>query len=621
MKTRSVFTIILALCAISPVQAQRDSIRLDEVVVTGTRARVSRDNLPSTISVVNRQEIEESGESALLSALTGQVPGLFITERGVLGFGVGSSGAGTITLRGVGGGTELLVLIDGHPQYMGVMGHHLPDAYVASNVERVEIIRGPASLLYGSNAMGGVINIITRGATREGWSEGASLAAGSYNTREIRGHGAGKAGRREIFFSLDHNHTDGHRDDKSARFDLANGYVKLSYRLSEHFRAWGDLNIAAYETKNPGTKTDPILDNVADILRGVASVTLESRFDKSHGAFTFFYNFGDHEIDDGYYPASPTPSSFLFRSRDHNYGFQLYQSVQPFRGTTISAGIDFKNFGGRAWDDFKNPAMPDNVNVDTSLYELAGYLVVQQTLFDKWTLNAGARVENNECFGVEWIPQAGVAYRPFRDGVFKASIAKGFRSPNIRDLFYKAGWAGANPDLQPESMMNYELSAGQSFRGGDLAVEVTAFISRGKNLIVKTGPPFESKNTGRFKHRGVELSARWDVLKNLRVQGNYSYLYMEEPVLYAPARQFNLSATYRAGKWRLSTGYQHASGLHNGAAGEESFGLWDARVAYHPAGWLGLFAKGDNLAGTRYQIIAGYPMPRATVTGGVNVTF
>ena len=136
-----------------------DTIQIKEVVVTGTPVKVTRDNVPMSVSVVNKTQIEESDESALLPVLNGRVPGLFVTERGITGFGVATGSAGQISIRGIGGNptTGVLMLIDGHPQFMGIMGHPLPDSYVASDVERVEVIRGPASILYGTNAMGGAV--------------------------------------------------------------------------------------------------------------------------------------------------------------------------------------------------------------------------------------------------------------------------------------------------------------------------------------------------------------------------------------------------------------------------------------------------------------------------------
>ena len=154
----------------------KDSVQLDEVVVTGSKVEISRKVVPISVSQISKQEIENTGNINVLTTLNTYVPGIFVTQRNVLGFGVSTGGSGGMTLRGIGGApnTEILVLIDGHPQYQGIFGHPLPDAYVASDVAKVEIIRGPGSFLYGSNAMGGVINIITRKNNKEGISGSVS---------------------------------------------------------------------------------------------------------------------------------------------------------------------------------------------------------------------------------------------------------------------------------------------------------------------------------------------------------------------------------------------------------------------------------------------------------------
>ena len=137
-------------------------INLQGVVISANKVQVNRNSVPLTISVIDRDQIEASSESALLPVLSQYVPGLFVTQKGITGFGVSEGAAGTVNIRGVGSGNKVLMLFDGQPQWAGVFGHSLPDTYVASDVERVEVIRGPGSLLYGSNAMGGVVNIITR---------------------------------------------------------------------------------------------------------------------------------------------------------------------------------------------------------------------------------------------------------------------------------------------------------------------------------------------------------------------------------------------------------------------------------------------------------------------------
>lgn len=126
-------------------------------VVTGTRNITDVRHLPFTVTSIDRQEIEQRHNTSLLPLLTEQVPGLFTTSRGILGYGVSDGAAGSISLRGMSGGSgRLMVLIDGHPQYMGLFGHPIADAYQSLLAERVEILRGPASVLYGSNAMGGI---------------------------------------------------------------------------------------------------------------------------------------------------------------------------------------------------------------------------------------------------------------------------------------------------------------------------------------------------------------------------------------------------------------------------------------------------------------------------------
>ncbi|MDR3236722.1 MAG: TonB-dependent receptor [Prevotellaceae bacterium] len=626
--TRNTLLLIPVLCLSAAAGRAQDTTavdgrRLNEVVVTANRTEVNRHNVPMIISVVGKEELRQSGESNILSALSQRVPGLFVTERNIAGFGVGSRGAGGMTLRGV-GGDRMLILIDGHPQYMGVMGHALADAYAVSNIEKVEVVRGPASILYGSNAMNGAINMITRRHDADGWSADASLMYGSYNTQKHAFSAGQKKGRFDAFVAVSQDRTDGNRAHSA--FSATNGYAKVGYRISNHFRAWADVNLASYGIEDPGADTELYVDCLAEILRGVASVTLENRYGSTDGAFKFFYNFGDHKINDGHKEGYPL-SLFYFRSNDHNYGVNWYQIFRPFRGNMVTAGVDFKNFGGRAWNDYIAPATPDVVETDTSLYEAAGYLLVQQMLFDRLTLNAGARFEHNQQFGNEWIPQAGLSYRPFRHTVLKAAASKGFRSPNMQELFYKAAWAGHNPELKPERMTNYEISVGQDFCDRRVSVELTGFISEGSNLIEADrshGYPPTNYNTGSFLNKGVEFTCYWQAFSNFTLQGNYAYLYMmDAPILYAPKHQAFLAASYRWQKWSFNANYKFVDDMYISTGSSEltdTYGLLDARISFRPTAWLDVFVKGNNLTGRDYQIVSGYPMPGTTVFGGINIS-
>ena len=165
-------------------QTLSEDMHLDQVVVTGTRVPVLQESLATPVTVVGRETIEQSGNNALLPVLSQEVPGLFVNSRGILGYGVSGGAAGNISMRGVTGADgRVLMLIDGHPQYAPIYGHPIADAYIAGDAERVEVSRGASSVLYGSNAMGGAINIITRRPQEDGNQAHLRAMAGSYGSQ------------------------------------------------------------------------------------------------------------------------------------------------------------------------------------------------------------------------------------------------------------------------------------------------------------------------------------------------------------------------------------------------------------------------------------------------------
>ena len=595
-------------------------INLKGVVVTANKIQVSRGSVPLSISVVERSEIEASSESALLPVLSERVPGLFVTEKGVTGFGVSEGAAGTVNVRGVGQGNKVLMLFDGQPQWAGVFGHALPDTYVASDVERVEVVRGPASLLYGSNAMGGVVNVITRKHDQPGRRTNGRLMFGSYNTQKYMLNNGYNVGNFSSYISLNHDRTDGHRPNSA--FHITNGFVKLGYRFNNHLNLTGDLSLAKFKNQNPGKVEQPIEDNIMHILRGTTSAALENQFDKTSGALRVFYTWGHHKINDGHnLDAAPKP--YLFYSDDHNAGFQLYQSFRVVPGGNYTVGVDYKNWGGHAWNDSIQGGQADLVK--KTVDEVAGYVVMQQDLFEKLTLNAGVRYEHNSVFGGEWVPQAGFAFRPFEGNAIKFSVSKGFRSPTIREMYM---FPPQNPDLKPERMWNYEVSVGQTLLDGNLSFEATAFYIDGSDLIQVTkvdGRP-KNVNVGTFTNKGIEFETRYRILPNLSLDMNYSYLHTSKPLLAAPAHKFFAGVSYAPGRFTFNVNVQSIFDLYVNTDNEmkEDYTLLNAKVAYRLGTrdkGMTFFVKGENLTATRYTINEGFPMPKATVMAGMDFTF
>jgi outer membrane cobalamin receptor len=578
---------------------------LQEVVVTGTPVQTSRNYVPSTVTVVTRSEIESSGESSLLKILNGRVPGLFVTEKGVAGYGVSSGAAGQITMRGVGGSptTGVLVLIDGNPQFMGIFGHPIADTYLASEAERVEVIRGPASMLYGSNAMGGVVNILTKKSQKKGFAGEALLKYCSFNTMDLSLSGSFSSRHWDLFASLNRNSTDGYRDHSA--FDLTNGYFKAKYYLDKHISVYTDLNLTRFNAKDPGPDTAGATTGYNfEIFRSTWSYFLDHRFDRFSGVMRAYRNYGVHDITDG------------FHSEDFNNGLSLNESIRLLDATTLTLGLDGCVYGGKATQTTTSTLL-----TDTTVVELGGYAFIRQTLFDRLTLHAGIRRQYHTTYGKEWIPTGGFAWEIRKDLTWKASFGKGFRSPTLRELFL---W-NHNSDLQPERIWNYETSFLKTFKTWNTNLEVTAYFLQGDNLIV-AGNMGKLYNSGKVNNKGLELAFGCEPLDKLGFQLIYSHVLMETPVYGTPRNHLFVNGTYQLGKFRLSSGLRWVEHLKTvtgsaDASAFQTYTLLNARVSWMLRPSLELSLTGDNLLNQTYETIRYYTMPGATLMGGIRYRF
>ena len=627
MKERNLTGGLLALLLLTAPAArgQEDSVRIarnlttDEVVVTGTRNETDIRHLPMTISVVDRKQLESNYQPSVLPTLTEQVPGLFTTSRGIMGYGVSTGAAGGMSLRGIGGSPTagLLVLIDGHPQYMGLMGHPIADAYQTMMTERVEVLRGPASVLYGSNAMGGVINIVTRQMKEEGAKTDIQAAYGSYNTLQTEVTNRLKHGRFSSIVTGSYNRSDGHRPDMD--FEQYGGYAKLGYDFNDRWKLWGDVNVTHFNASNPGTVAAPYIDNDSRITRGMASAALENHYRRTSGALSFFYNWGRHKINDGYHPGEE-PQTAHFNSKDRMMGISWYQSATLFEGNRITAGFDYQHFGGESW--YRALATGEKQpQVDKQLDELAGYVDFRQNIGNWLSLDAGLRVDHHSHTGTEWIPQGGLAFHLPRQAELKAMVSKGFRNPTIRELFMFS----KNPDLLPESLVSYELAYTQRLCDNSLTYGLNLYYINGKNIIQVDPAQRKNVNTGHIENWGAEATVAYRFNAHWQADANYSWLHMEHPVLAAPEHKLYVGANYQQGRWTAASGVQYIRGLYTsvtqGQEKQETFVLWNLNISYRLCNFASLFVKGENLLAQRYEINAGYPMPKATFMGGVHVNF
>lgn len=597
---------------------------IGEIVVTGTRNETDVRHLSQTVSVVNRTKIENAMQPSLLPVLTEQVPGLFVTSRGVMGYGVSGGAAGSISLRGLSGGSaRMMVMIDGHPQYAGIFGHPIADAYQSFLAEKVEVLRGPASVLYGSNAMGGVVNIVTRKMEHDGVNTDFHTGYGSYNTLETELTNRFRKKRLSTVFSASYNRTDGHRDDMG--FEQYGGYGKIGYDLTSNWNLRADINMTHFNASYPGPVSAPLSDGDQRITRGVTSLSLANQYEKTSGTVSFFCNWGNHWINDGYTPsAGEGPKDYRFQSHDNMMGISVYQSTQLFKGNRTTVGADWFKYGGRAWNEYIDGDKKGTTSglVDKHENELAAYIDFRQNLSEWLTANAGLRADHHSRIGTEWIPQAGLAFHLPRTIELKLSASKGFRYPILREMYM---FPPQNPDLKPESMWNYELAFSQSLSGGRFIYGVNLFYIDGKNLIVTllnpNGSGMLNQNSGEIINKGIEFQLAYRINRNWSVDANYSYLDMKNPVVAAPEHKLYAGASFSYGRWNVSTGFQYIGKLYTQTepVKTEDFVLWNLRASLRVNSWLEIWGRGENLLAQRYEINAGYPMPKATFMVGLNL--
>ncbi|MBD5278546.1 MAG: TonB-dependent receptor [Bacteroides sp.] len=601
--------------------APLDTVGLREVVVTAP-LKMNPELIPLNVTQVTSAQIEKSSESSLLPVLVAKVPGLFVTERGFAGYGVSGGSAGEVNIRGVGQSNKVLFMIDGQPQWAGVFGHSVADTYVANGVEKVEVVKGPSSLLYGSNAMGGSINIVTRTQTRDGLTGKARAMFGSYSTQKFALSSGYKKGKFSATLSGQLDRSNGNREGSA--FWLSNEFAQMKYAVSDRWSVAGMLDMTQSHANNPGTLQSPLENMWTDLFRGTGGVYVKNSYEKFDGGLQGYINWGRNKVDDGNSPGA-TPRDYLFNSTDYNMGVTAYETFYLWEANTLSAGIDFQHWGGHVWNTGKEDPSVRSSESRHHVNEIAGYAMMQQGFFgDVLNVNGGVRLQHGSTYGNVWVPQAGVIVKPGHGSEVKASFSKGFRSPNIRELYL---YPPANPELKPEYMLNYEVGYRQHLLDHNLMVGAAIFYIDGKNMIqtvMQDGRP-HNVNTGKFHNKGFELEAGYNIMSNLQAGASWSYLHTDSNNLYSPKNKLNAEVTYSPGRFSLTLEEMSIWGLKNGNpdGSTENYSLLGVRVAYTLGSDVPvtLSVKADNITDTRYQIIYGCPMPGATLMGGVEFKF
>lgn len=554
----------------------------------------------SSITIIDREEIEQSGASDVYELISGRVPGVFVDRRGIFNYGIGTGSAGTVSIRGLGGtpDTQVLVLIDGQPTKTGIFGHSIPDAYPLEDVERVEVLRGSHSLHYGDQAMGGVVNIITRRLRAEdGFSTRIVAGGGEHHTYKAGLQNSGMVGAFSYSASILRRETEGHRPNSA--FRGWNADLKAGYYISENWQAvlngWGvDLSV-----EDPGPVTAPHTDDTRDVLRGGGGLTLYNRYDNTGGAVTFFGQRGKHDFTgyDGW------------KSTDRTFGLIGYQSFELIEDNSLEVGGDIQQSGGHG----KNVA----IDKDFGRYFRAEggiYLDDQHIFWELLTLQAGVRLEMVEHSGPEWLPRFGARYQLTGSTVLHGQVSRGYRAPTIRDLYL---FPPSSLDLEPEEAWSSELGIRQNL-GSILSVDLTGYYIDAENLIVYRPP--EAVNTGGLVNKGIELATIFIPCDWFEMLVSYTYLDQNHRIDgLAPSVLKWINRLI----WR-DLSLQSTTSLVDDlrfSDRDEDYCVTDLRLSYSLNSLAVLTFRVNNIFNEGYEMVEGYPLPGRWLWGEVSVTF
>ncbi|MGW8302975.1 MAG: TonB-dependent receptor plug domain-containing protein [Desulfobacterales bacterium] len=512
---------------------KEDSIPImDETLVTATRTETPVRELGVSATVVTEKEIEERQAVDVIDVL-----------KDVSGFNlVRTGGRGTTTSLYIRGGEDNFtkVLIDGVSVNLGGGAYDF-GSLLTENFERIEIVRGPQSALYGSDAISGVINFITKPGEGK-----PSLRASSSNGTYLKGdknyigeQSVGFTGGNEwIGASLayarvdDNGYLEVNQDYWNNTFS---GRVDVTPMDNFDLTFTGRYEDAKdkFPTGDAGDKYSP-LDPNQDLKTDdwVSGVNAQYRMlPWLEHAVLLGYHYNKQDYNDPEDPTADPFGAFFSETKDTRYSVDYhfnirYPSTETMR-STFTAGFEYldEDYDQQTRSIFLGVETKDDLNKDRDNW---GYYVQEQlSFFNHLHFTAGARYEDNSEFGTEFVPRGSVAYELTQtDTTFRGAAGKGFKTPTFTEQFAQ-GFATGNPDLDPEKSYSWEVGVDQVLWKNKLVLGATYFYQKFDDLITyinRPAPAPDFENIQEAKSQGVELTALCKPGYGFTLGANYTYL-------------------------------------------------------------------------------------------------
>lgn len=603
---------LLLFFAVSAAWAE-ERVRIQEVVVTATKIEEPLEDTTSDVTIIRGEDIRKLNV-ALIPDVFRRLSSLDVVQSG------GDGKVTSVFLRGA-DAKQTLVMIDGIKVNSPTTGGFDFSGLSVDDIERIEIVKGAQSPVYGSEAAGGVINIITKKGDvkfrAEASFEGGSLST-YYPTFAVAGSGktfnyrvTGTYYQTDgISAAKDGNERDGYSNTSAS--------WKFGYKPSEVFEL--DLTGRYYYDRSELDGFDFVTGRAADALNFVqhghhfllglvGRLYLTDKWEQVFTLSTFNDRLKFKDPENAFNEADITGSRQV---ADWQNNFYLSSNF------TVTAGLEYKVESGE-----------NEGNFDQSVDNTAAYLNVRfKSVTDGLAFNAGLRYDNNEIAGSQMTYRLGASYTIKDAGLtVKAGYGSGFRAPSLNDLFFPFF---GNPNLEPETSTSLDITVVKTLFGDRLSLSAAYFRQEYKNLIQSDPRTFTAENIARASIKGFEAEGLLKVVEGLDLKAGYTYLDTEDmntglPLNRRPTNKFTFSAAYAAGPLSVIADYIYVGGRYDSARDAREgiklapYSLVNLSGTYWFTRNVAVIARIDNLFDADYEEIKSFGTKGATVYGGVRV--
>ena len=586
-------TLVALACAQAAVAKQ--PVTLDEVVVTATRTTTPVAKVLSDVTVLGREEIAQSGSLTVAELLS--------REAGVEFYSNGGEGkSSSLMLRGA-TAKQTVVLIDGVRIVSATAGTTSLEYLNLDAIERIEIMRGPASSLYGADAIGGVVQIFTkRGSGKPSLS--ANVGVGAEGKRVIGAGIAGKADRTAFNLAFSHNQTDG-ISARSNRLSTYNpdrdGYENTTYNASvQHQLAEGhSLDLSAFQSEsiNQYDSSAKAQDEAKSRLSG-QSIKLHNRLAQNWNS-TLGYNYStDKSLN--YTNGNFNTASSYIETRQNQWQWQ--NELDLASAGQLALGLE----------STEQHVLSKNVYAKTRRTNNAAY-VGYQGEFGVHRLQGSLRQDDNSQFGGHSTGQIGYGFVPAAGWLLRAAYGTAFRAPTFNDLYWPAATYTGNPNLKPEQAHNRELAA--QWKAGSSKVTLTAFDNKLDNMIQALSSGVVNIDQARIIGQTLEGST---VIAGINLSANITSQRARDEktgktLQYRSKLHGGITASLALDRTTLSAELRAAGKRPTSAANTEylrGYGVVNLGADYQLDKQWTLNTKLTNVGDKRYETVKDYNQPR-----------